>query len=87
MQSGDVALPPQVGLHPGAEGRQEVVAVHEHVDETVHHGTEIGWKCNIGKVMKLASHGRGYLQHKHEEQNPFFVLFKNISTWYNYQSK
>ena len=35
LHPGDVAFPPQVGLHAGPHGGQEVVAVHDHVYEGV----------------------------------------------------
>ena len=35
LQLGQVLLPPQVGLHPWPEGRQEVVRVHDDVDAKV----------------------------------------------------
>lgn len=36
MQVGDVFLPPQVLLHLGTEGREEVVGVHDDVNEGVY---------------------------------------------------
>ena len=35
LQRGEVALPPEVPLHLGAQGGQEVVAVHDDVDAAV----------------------------------------------------
>jgi len=38
LHDGHVALPPEVLLHGGPHGRQQVVGVHEHVDPAVDAG-------------------------------------------------
>lgn len=40
LQSGEVLLPPEVGSYSLAEGSQEVVGVHDNVDEGVHESQE-----------------------------------------------
>ncbi len=40
LQLGEVPLPPEVLLEAGSEGRQEVVGVHDDVDEGVEQGAE-----------------------------------------------
>lgn len=42
LQLGQVSLPPEEGLDGGPEGREEVVAVHDHVDSGVEEATEGG---------------------------------------------
>jgi len=40
LQGGQVLLPPQVFLHVGAQGGQQVVRVHDYVDERVQQSEE-----------------------------------------------
>lgn len=40
LQSGEVLLPPEVGSYSLAKGSQEVVGIHDNVDEGVHESQE-----------------------------------------------
>jgi len=40
LQGGQVLLPPQIFLHVGAQGSQQVVGVHDYVDERVQQSEE-----------------------------------------------
>lgn len=42
MQRGEVFLPPEVLLHLGTEGRQQVIRVHDDMHEGVQHTEECG---------------------------------------------
>ena len=58
LQRGEVPLPPQVLLHLGAQGGQEVVAVHDDVDAAVGLGA-------IKKLRKLMIKGHNMIFYSH----------------------
>lgn len=55
LESCDVRFPPEIALHAGTKGGEEVVTVHDHVDERVNYAHRYNlFPCNqfTGKIFK-----------------------------------
>ena len=58
LHGGEIPLPPEMSLHAGAAGGEEVVGVHHAVDQRVPHPAEccVAAPLHINKVIEIYKH-------------------------------